>query len=196
MPNNQSSILLIEPSEVICEGLAALFYSNGNQYKAIATNLEEINTLLPKSQVVLINPLAVINRVRSFKTLKAKFDNIVWIALVYTHFEKEFLFLFDDVYSIGTPISELLALLNKHNTLSGEVGSASHNKLSDRETDVLVLLAQGKSNKEIADKLTISIHTVISHRKSISNKTGVRSQAGLAIYAISNKIITIDALTP
>jgi DNA-binding CsgD family transcriptional regulator len=58
---------------------------------------------------------------------------------------------------------------------------------------VLKLLVQGSSNKEIADKLNISIHTVVSHRKNIIQKTGIKSQAGLTIYAISNKIISLDS---
>ncbi|NCC99076.1 MAG: LuxR family transcriptional regulator [Bacteroidia bacterium] len=57
---------------------------------------------------------------------------------------------------------------------------------------VLKWLAQGLSNKEIADKLNLSIHTVNTHRKNIMDKTGVRSLAGLTIYAVSKGIITLD----
>ncbi|NLT51526.1 MAG: response regulator transcription factor [Ignavibacteria bacterium] len=64
--------------------------------------------------------------------------------------------------------------------------------LSDREKDVLVQLVNGNSNKEIADKLNISIHTVVSHRKNIIHKTGIKSQSGLTIYALSKKIIHIE----
>jgi DNA-binding CsgD family transcriptional regulator len=67
--------------------------------------------------------------------------------------------------------------------------------LSDRETEVLQQLVNGLSNKEIADKLNISIHTVISHRKNITQKTGIKSQSGLTIYALSNKIISLDNLS-
>ena len=61
--------------------------------------------------------------------------------------------------------------------------------------DVLIHLVHGLSNKEIADKLNISIHTVVSHRKNIIQKTGIKSQAGLTIYAISKKIISIDSFS-
>jgi DNA-binding CsgD family transcriptional regulator len=57
--------------------------------------------------------------------------------------------------------------------------------------EVLKLVVAGMQNKEIADKLFISVHTVVSHRKNISQKTGIKSQAGLTIYAISNKVIDI-----
>ncbi len=67
-------------------------------------------------------------------------------------------------------------------------------ELSDREKDVLIEVVNGLSNKEIADKLCISIHTVISHRKNIARKTHIHSPAGLTIYAIVNHLVDIDAL--
>jgi len=58
------------------------------------------------------------------------------------------------------------------------------NELSSREVDVLKCVALGMSNKEIADKLYISIHTVITHRKNITAKLDIKSTSGLTIYAI------------
>ena len=66
--------------------------------------------------------------------------------------------------------------------------------LSERELDVLVQIVKGLSNKEIADVLCISTHTVITHRKNITRKLNIHSTAGLTIYAIVNKLINIDAL--
>lgn len=54
------------------------------------------------------------------------------------------------------------------------------------------LLAIGKSNKEIADELYISIHTVVTHRKNITNKLGIKSAAAMAIYAVANNIIDLN----
>lgn len=68
---------------------------------------------------------------------------------------------------------------------------AETEELSDRERDVLIQLVRGLSNKEIADVLCISTHTVISHRKNISRKLNIHSTAGLTIYAIVNKIVPI-----
>ncbi|MBQ8100236.1 MAG: helix-turn-helix transcriptional regulator [Paludibacteraceae bacterium] len=65
-------------------------------------------------------------------------------------------------------------------------------ELSDREKDVLVEVVKGLSNKEIADVLCISIHTVISHRKNISRKLNIHSPAGLTIYAIVNNLVDLD----
>ena len=66
--------------------------------------------------------------------------------------------------------------------------------LSERERDVLIQVVNGLSNKEIADKLFISIHTVMTHRKNITRKLNIHSTAGLTIYAIVNKLINIDSL--
>ncbi len=68
-------------------------------------------------------------------------------------------------------------------------------ELSEREKDVLREIVQGKSNKEIADTLCISVHTVISHRKNITKKLSIHSPAGLTIYAISHSLVDIATLT-
>lgn len=56
--------------------------------------------------------------------------------------------------------------------------------LSDREMEVLELVAQGLSSKEISSRLNIAVNTVNTHRKSITRKTGIKSVAGLAVYAM------------
>jgi regulator of cell morphogenesis and NO signaling len=66
--------------------------------------------------------------------------------------------------------------------------------LSERERDVLVQIVNGLSNKEIADVLCISTHTVITHRKNITRKLNIHSTAGLTIYAIVNKLVNLDGL--
>ena len=67
-------------------------------------------------------------------------------------------------------------------------------ELTDRERDVLVQVVRGLSNKEIADVLCISTHTVISHRKNITRKLNIHSTAGLTIYAIVNKLVDLNSL--
>ncbi len=66
--------------------------------------------------------------------------------------------------------------------------------LSEREKDVIKCLVQGLLNKEIADRLNISIHTVITHRRNIARKLQIHSAAGLTIYAIVNKLVDIAAV--
>ena len=60
--------------------------------------------------------------------------------------------------------------------------------LSEREITVLILVAQGKTNKEIADQLFISVHTVITHRKNITQKLGIKTISGLTMYALINNL--------
>ena len=67
-------------------------------------------------------------------------------------------------------------------------------ELSDREKDVLIQVVHGLSNKEIADVLCISMHTVVSHRKHITAKLNIHSTAGLTVYAIVNHLVDINNL--
>lgn len=60
-----------------------------------------------------------------------------------------------------------------------------HRKLTEREREILVLIAQGKANKEIAELLSISVRTVEAHRASIMRKLRIGTHAGLIHYAIS-----------
>lgn len=64
--------------------------------------------------------------------------------------------------------------------------------LSTRETEVLALVARGFSNKEISARLFISTHTVISHRKNITGKLGIKSVPGLTLYAVINKLVDFE----
>lgn len=66
--------------------------------------------------------------------------------------------------------------------------------LSIREKDILAEVARGYTNKEIADRLYISIHTVITHRRNIARKLKIHSVAGLTIYAVANNLITIKEI--
>ncbi len=69
--------------------------------------------------------------------------------------------------------------------------TASHlpARLSPREIDVLKLVAKGLINKEIADRLNISFNTVLTHRRNISTKLGIKSTSGLGVYALINGLI-------
>lgn len=69
-------------------------------------------------------------------------------------------------------------------------GSDKLEELSDREREIVSLVAKGLSNKEIAARLYISVHTVTTHRRNIAAKLQIHSTAGLTIFAIVNKLIT------
>ena len=72
--------------------------------------------------------------------------------------------------------------------------STDTHDLSAREIEVLVLITKGLINKEIADKLNISLTTVISHRKNITEKLGIKSVSGLTIYAVMNGYLDIHEI--
>lgn len=64
--------------------------------------------------------------------------------------------------------------------------------LTDREKEVIAYVAQGLSNKEIADRMCLSFHTVTTYRKNISSKLNIHSTAGITIFAIMHRLIEID----
>ncbi len=78
------------------------------------------------------------------------------------------------------------------NSFLSDQSKDTDNELTKREIEVLQLLTKGHSNKEIADQLFVSTHTVISHRKNISEKTGIKSASGMTMYAILKKIIDVN----
>ena len=66
--------------------------------------------------------------------------------------------------------------------------------LSEREKEVLALVARGLINKQIADRLGIGLTTVISHRRNIAEKLGIRTVAGLAVYALRAGLVDADEM--
>ncbi len=67
--------------------------------------------------------------------------------------------------------------------------------LSKREKDVLLYLTKGLNNKEIAEKMYLSIHTVMSYRKTLVRKTGIKTVSGLTLYALANNLISLETLS-
>lgn len=73
-------------------------------------------------------------------------------------------------------------------------GQDNMDALSERERDVIIGVVQGLQNKEIADRLFISVNTVITHRRNIARKLQIHSPAGLTIYAIVNGLVDISSV--
>ena len=76
-----------------------------------------------------------------------------------------------------------------NSTDSSEPPKSSRSRLTPREREILQLLAEGKSNKEIASLLGISVNTAEAHRANIMLKLGFHSITELVVYAVRNKII-------
>ena len=73
-------------------------------------------------------------------------------------------------------------------------GQDNNEALSDREREVIIGVVQGLQNKEIADRLFMSVNTVITHRRNIARKLQIHSPAGLTIYAIVNGLVDISSV--
>lgn len=91
--------------------------------------------------------------------------------------------LFDDVDKLTQKVASLMNVAaDDENELDA---------LSQREKEIIGCIVRGMTNKEIAEKLFISVHTVITHRRNITRKLQIHSAAGLTIYAIVNKLVEL-----
>ena len=184
-------LLIVEPSEVIVEGLKTIL-DGQIRFKVLepemsAEHLTE-RLLAARPDVLIINPTLVDNvaRLRSEQPMAL-------VALVYQYVEREVLKNYDAVVDIRDSRAVIIETLAQAMPGEMDAGKSSY-ELTKRETAVLVQLAQGKTNKEIADALNVSVHTVISHRKNITHKTGIKSVAGLTVFAMLNNLIDESSL--
>jgi DNA-binding CsgD family transcriptional regulator len=100
----------------------------------------------------------------------------------------------DGVLNILKPKDVLVDQVQKDLEIFKSSKKSSDENLSGREIAVLALVAEGKTNKEIADQLFISVHTVMTHRKNITQKLGIKTVSGLTMYAIIHNIIETAAI--
>lgn len=191
------NIIIVESSDIIYRGIFSILTNSGWTFNfQLADNIRELEQLILRSKpdIVLVNPILIQNLIKEFHTLKKELNSTRWIGLVYIYLDQQFLSEFDDIIYINeTPdriINTVQKLMNPEQNPDNQ--NQQQETLSERETDVLKLLVAGNANKEIADKLSISTHTVISHRKNITQKTGIKSVSGLTIYAVVNNIISVD----
>ena len=184
-------LLIVEPSEVIVEGLKTIL-DGQVRFKVLepvmTTDRLEERLLATHPDILLINPTLVNNISR----LRAD-NQMAVVALVYQYVERDVLKQYDAVIDIRDSRAQFVETLSQASPNEADAGTGSY-ELTKRETAVLVQLAQGKTNKEIADALNVSVHTVISHRKNITHKTGIKSVAGLTVYAMLNNLIDESTL--
>jgi len=190
--------MIAETSSIVFEGLAGIIYKSGlKTLVSRAITFDEIQRSYAKQRckLIIINPSFVQNNIKQFNILKSQFEDVTWIGLVYAYYDQSLLSQFDSLINISDTPESISSSLQK--TISGEPQKRSHleDVLSEREVDILKLLTTGLANKEIADKLNISINTVITHRKNISQKTGIKSVSGLTIYAVVKKLISLENTT-
>lgn len=197
---NQSekyNIILIEPSPVIQQGIKTLLSTDPRLVVSHTfADLQAYDSALIKdySQLILLNPSLIgFHKQFAVRNLFTKHPSSLLVALVYTYIDPETLANFDgviDIYNTGSQmIKKLWKVIETAN--DNESKNITDNiDLSHREKEILISIAIGLTNKEIAEKHNISVHTVISHRKNISRKIGIKTVSGLTIYAIFNNLIS------
>ena len=194
--NKRYNILLIEPSEIVAAGISAIINSR-NEFKLINTlpNIGYYTNRNCSFDIIIINP-AVIDYNERFdirSILDTEESETVVVALTYTSHDENVLRQYDDCIGIYDSAERIFQKL--HNAIKASKENKSElYELSTRERDILIAVAKGKTNKEIADEFNISIYTVISHRRNISRKLGINSISGLTVYAIMNKLIYISSI--
>jgi len=190
------NILIADSSYFVNNGLSELLEKSINKIKIeIVYSLIEMTKLKDKGynfDIIIINPSFIQYNRKEFSSLKKIYNSTIWIGLIYSFYNKEITEQFDSLIYVDDLPEVVIKTIN---TVSDRKKDSLKNfkkeYLTDREIEVLKLLTEGNSNKEIAYKLKISTHTVITHRKNISHKTGIKTVSGLTLFAVINKIINI-----
>ena len=186
-------IIICEASEIITSGLYEIIQSiAGCDVVSRIDTPEHLSEkiLATDANMLIINPNLLGFSDRNLpQQLTKEYPQLIVIALVTNYFDASTLKAYDGIIEIN---DSKLKVITKMNQLVQDNEKQEKNDdvdLSKREIDVLVAVAKGMMNKEIADQMNISIHTVISHRKNITRKTGIKSVSGLTVYALLNNLI-------
>ena len=185
-------VIICEASEIIASGLAEII--DGMAQFDVVARLDSPEHLSEKitatdANLLIIDPMLLGFHSKDFLSqLGKEHPNMVIIALVSSYLDHSMLTPFGGVIEINDTKSKVISKMNEF-AQSEATKNTDDVELSKRETDVLIAVAKGMMNKEIADQMNISIHTVISHRKNITRKTGIKSVSGLTVYALLNNLI-------
>ena len=189
-----NKIVIAEPSPIVAAGLLK-FFEDLNQIHVVSVvdNLDDLNDkmIVHNPDMLIVNPLMMgYTNNNLIKQITQAYPETICIALVTTFIDKNFLRYFREVIELSDNKQKVANKI--FNLINNSDDSSSQNEsidLSNRETDVLVCVAKGMTNKDISDMLNISVHTVITHRKNIVKKTGIKSVSGLTVYALLNNLV-------
>lgn len=190
------SFIIVERSFVIREGLKKII--KGFPETTVLKELSDVSNL--QKQIFGLKPGILIINVKLLEDahddIRKMFTERVktkFIILVGSRRENEHFAYFDEKISVDDSEEDLKKKLQSLIEANFPTKLEENNsELSDREKEVVKQIALGNTNKEIADQLFISTHTVITHRKNITKKLGIKTVSGITVYAILNKIIDID----
>jgi len=198
MASTNLKIIIAENSIIVRQGLEV-------QLKRLATfrlHIVEVNAVellveavrVNKPDILIVNP-SMVNGF-SIQRLKeeCKYSTMKCIALLYNYMESGTLRSFDEQISIYDSIDDLKQKLEQ---LMGEkdtpvADNDEQQVLSVREKEIVICVVKGMTNREIAESLFLSTHTVITHRRNIARKLQIHSPSGLTIYAIVNKLVEMS----
>ena len=189
-----NKLIIVEPSPIISAGLIR-YLEDINQIQIVsvldsAESLQE-KIVVHNPDLLIINPLIIgYNNINFFRQFTQNNPNILCVALITTYIDRVFLKNFKDTIELTDSkqkvVNKIINLLNNNEETTNQNDTV---ELSNRETEVLVRVAKGMTNKDISEVLNISVHTVITHRKNIVKKTGIKSVSGLTVYALLNNLI-------
>ena len=187
-------IAIADPSVIVLSGLSALLRVLP-EYEVVLQS-DDMHTVMTRLRifrpdVLIINPSMIdYSKRRMVRSLFEDLPDLRVVALVSSFFDNQMLRQFQGVVEITDDLQRIKSTLNQVVAqLNAEDSDMDSSVLSDREKDVLICLAKGMKNNEIADSLNISTYTVITHRKNIVRKTGIKSVSALTVYAILNNLL-------
>lgn len=192
-------IFIIHGSEIIRKGINTILRSYFTAEIILLEKKEELKGFceLTGQEIVIIYEYLPGEKSANFEQIR-KNNQVKWIAFLNDHEDPVGPLPFCKFYiTTKTQAQQLQKLVSRcWDKTRKQPKTNDSEELTAREKDVLKLVALGHSNKVIAEKLFISIHTVISHRKNITEKTGIKSISGLTVYAILNNLIDTETINP
>jgi DNA-binding NarL/FixJ family response regulator len=186
-------IVIIEPYAIIAQGLKLMIEDiKGYEVSAIIADIHYIERIVPlRPDIIIVNPaLLDIKKRNDLDDILQRIPSALFAALVYQYVNPDVMRYFKTTIEISDG-REKIAVKLRQLLETGEQPTES-TELSDREKEILVAVAKGLTNKSIAEQYHLSVHTVITHRKNITRKTGIKSVSGLTVYAILNNLIDIQ----
>jgi DNA-binding NarL/FixJ family response regulator len=194
------AFIVAEPLYLVRKGLVNVINElpNASVVRECESSSQIADIVLHYSTNVLVINLNLLNELTSteVKKLTNRKKKLYIIGLEYADNAQFFgckgilthsIILDETKISVQKKFKEVLSLVNNERDIPSD-----NAELSERENMILKDVALGLSNKEIAEKNFISPHTVITHRKNITRKLGIKTVSGLTIYAIINKLIGMD----
>ncbi|MDR1738906.1 MAG: LuxR C-terminal-related transcriptional regulator [Candidatus Symbiothrix sp.] len=187
-------IVIAEPSDIIRTGLACLLQKFNKAYQPIreVSDYEQLKTTisLRQPEVLIINP-AICDLISLSLLRKTLSTDVKIVALQTALAVCSTWNYYDDVISLYDSTEQIQQKLARLTRFPDEEKKTTET-LTTREKEIIAYVVKGLTNNEIAEKLFLSSHTVISHRRNIAAKLQIHSTAGLTIYAIVNKLVNLD----